>query len=235
MPIKGYQGTSLLDYPGKIASLVFFSGCNLSCPFCHNPDLLGTAEHLPDYPLDDLVAELHRRRRFIDGVVFTGGEPTLADELMPLLRRVKAMGLLAKLDTNGLAPRVLEQLLGEALVDYVALDLKTALPRYGELHTRPVDPTALEQSLELLSGGRIDCEIRTTCVPGFVTEDDLHQLGAVVSGAKHWVLQQFESGHALHESCRTLTPYPAERIRQLAGIAAGYVERVSLRGLREGS
>lgn len=234
MPIKGFQGTSLLDYPGKIASLVFFAGCNLTCPFCHNPELLGSAGQLPDYPIDELVAELQRRRRFIDGVVVTGGEPTLAAELEPLLRRIKALGLLVKLDTNGLAPRMLERLIGAGLVDYIALDLKTALPRYGELDSRPVDPDALEQSLGLLRKGTVDSELRTTCVPGFVTEQDLHQLGTSIRGARHWVLQQFVPDHALGESCRTLTPYSTERIRQLAGIAAGYVERVSLRGLRDG-
>ncbi|HKI51976.1 MAG TPA: radical SAM protein, partial [Geothermobacteraceae bacterium] len=113
MPIKGYQGTSLLDFPGRIASLVFFSGCNLSCPFCHNPDLLFDVDQLPDIPPDDLLADLQTRRNFIDGVVVTGGEPTLDPELEPFLRQVKELGLLTKLDTNGLAPLVLERLLGD--------------------------------------------------------------------------------------------------------------------------
>lgn len=231
MAIKGYQGTSLLDYPGKIASLVFFAGCNLSCPFCHNPDLLIDDGRLPDYPLDELLADLWQRRHFIDGVVVTGGEPTLDPELPPFLRQVKEMGLLVKVDTNGLAPLVLKQLLGEGLVDFVALDLKTAPERYGELHNRPVGLASLGKTVQLLRNTVVDYELRTTCVPGLVTDDDLEKLGRLVSGCRHWALQQFVPAHAMGEACRALEPYPADKLHRLAEIASRYVERVSLRGV----
>jgi len=231
VPIKGYQGTSLLDFPGKIASLVFFSGCNLSCPFCHNPDLLFDAEQLPDIPLDELVEDLRTRRNFIDGVVVTGGEPTLAPELEPLLRQVKDLGLLVKIDTNGLAPQVLEKLICHGLVDFVALDLKTAPERYGELHNRPIGLADLERSIALLKSAEVASELRTTCVPGFITEQDIHRIGKRVKGAGLWVLQQFAPGHALSEASRELLPYPAAKIRQLGEIAAKYVETVTFRGL----
>lgn len=231
MPIKGYQGTSLLDFPGKIASLVFFSGCNLSCPFCHNPDLLFDDEQLPDIPLDELVEDLRTRRNFIDGVVVTGGEPTLAPELEPLLRLVKDLGLLVKIDTNGLAPQVLEKLVRDGLVDFVALDLKTAPERYGELHNRPIDLAGLERSIAILKSAEVAYELRTTCVPGFISEQDIHRIGTRVRGAGHWVLQQFAPGHALSETCRELQPYPATTIRQLGDIAAEYVKKVTFRGL----
>jgi len=231
VPIKGYQGTSLLDFPGKIASLVFFSGCNLSCPFCHNPDLLFDVDRLPDIPPDDLLADLQTRRNFIDGVVVTGGEPTLDPELEPFLRQVKELGLLAKLDTNGLAPLVLERLLCDELVDFVALDLKTSPERYGELHNHPVGLASLERSIQLLMSGTTPYELRTTCVPGYVAEQDIHRLGQRAAGAEHWVLQQFVAGHALREECRNLLPYPVERIRQLGAVAAEYVAAVSFRGI----
>lgn len=231
MPVKGFQGTSLLDFPGKIASLVFFAGCNLSCPFCHNPDLLIDVDRLPDFPLDELLGDLRRRSNFIDAVVFTGGEPTLAPELIPLLRQVREFGLMTKIDTNGLAPLVLEQTIDDGLVDYVALDLKTSPERYGELHNRPVGLAGLDRTIRLLGSDRVDCEFRTTCVPGFVTELDIHRIGQRIKGGKHWALQQFVPGHALNENCRLLAPYPAGRIRQMADIAAEYVDNVTLRGL----
>jgi len=231
MRIKGFQGTSLLDFPGRIASLIFFGGCNLCCPFCHNPTLVLDPEQYPDFPLEDLLAELAERRTFIDGVVVSGGEPTLDRDLPLLLREVKALGLAVKLDSNGLAPAVLEQLVAEDLVDYLALDLKTAPERYGELHRAPVDPAALRRSIALLVASAVPYEIRTTCVPGLVEKADFPPMGEAIAGARHWVLQQYIPRYALAESWRALAPHPPERLAEFARIAEGYAERVSLRGL----
>jgi len=231
MKIKGFQGTSLLDFPGRIASLIFFGGCNLCCPFCHNPTLVLDPEQYPDYPLEDLLAELRERRNFIDGVVVSGGEPTLDRELSLLLREVKALELEVKLDTNGLAPAVLEKLFAEGLVDYLALDLKTAPERYGELHRAPVDPALLRRGIRVVLDSAVPYEIRTTCVPGLVEPPDFKAMGEAVAGAHLWVLQQYIPRHALAESWRALVPHPPERLAEFARIAEGYVERVSLRGL----
>lgn len=231
MKIKGFQGTSLLDFPGRIASLIFFGGCNLCCPFCHNPTLVLDPEQYPDYPLDDLLDELRERKNFIDGVVVSGGEPTLDRDLPQLLRAVKALGLEVKLDSNGLAPAVLERLFAEGLVDYLALDLKTAPERYGELHRAPVDPAALRRSVALLPASGVAYEIRTTCVPGLVESSDFKAMGETVAGADLWILQQYIPRHALAEGWRALVPHPPERLAEFARIAEGYVKRVSLRGL----
>jgi pyruvate formate lyase activating enzyme len=211
MGIKGFQGTSLLDYPGRIASLVFYGGCNLTCPFCHNGSLVLTPEDHPDYPADILLHEIEERRNFIDGVVISGGEPTL--------------------DTNGLAPAVLEQLMNESLVDYVALDLKTAPERYGELHRAPVDLELLPQSLELLRKGGVDYELRTTCVPDLIEESDLHSLGNQLRGAPLWILQQFVPEHALAPDWRQRNAHSAATLRRFEEIASQYAAQVSLRGL----
>jgi pyruvate formate lyase activating enzyme len=231
MKIKGFQGTSLLDFPGRIASLVFFGGCNLSCPFCHNPTLVLDPEQYPDYPLAALLEELQERRSFIDGVVVSGGEPTIARGLLPLLREIKGLALEVKLDTNGLAPAVLEQALAEGLVDYVALDLKTTVERYRELHNAPVDASALRRSIRLLLDGCVDYEIRTTCVPGLVDAADLPVMGETIRGARSWVLQQFVASHAMDESLHSLSAHPPEQIRAFAEIAGTYVDQVSIRGL----
>jgi len=231
MAVKGFQGTSLLDYPGHIAALVFFGGCNLTCPYCHNPALVLEPETIPDYPMQELLEELQRRRSFIDGVVISGGEPTLAPDLLPLLRQIKEMGLQVKLDTNGLAPKVLKELIWEGLVDLVALDLKTAPGRYGELHTGPVNAGALKESVRLLMEDPVDCEFRTTCMPGLVGEGEIRQLGEMIRGADRWMLQQYVPRHALDEAAREVEPYPAEQIEALAMVARQFVEEVGIRGL----
>ncbi len=231
MPIKGFQGTSLLDFPGRIASLVFFGGCNLTCPFCHNPSLVLDPDQHPDIATAALLDQLRERRSFIDGVVVTGGEPTLDAQLLPFLREVKALGLQIKLDTNGLAPAVLEKALAENLLDAVALDLKTAPHRYGELHRGPVDPAALGRSVRLLLDGGVDYELRTTCVPGLVEAADIRALGELVRGGRKWMLQQFHPGHALDDELREIEPHPEETIRAFADLAGGYVGEVGVRGI----
>jgi len=230
VPIKGFQGTSLLDYPGRIASLIFWGGCNLACPFCHNPALVVDQEQLPDYPVDVLLADLHSRRSFVDGVVVSGGEPTLDPDLPGILRSIKELGLLVKLDTNGLRPDVLEDLLAEKLLDYVALDLKTSPARYDELGARGGGEN-LKQSIELLLHAPMDYEFRTTCAPGLVGAEELSELGRYVSGGRIWVLQQFQPGPSLDPRWREKDPYPVETIRGFGDLIQPYVEEVVLRGI----
>lgn len=231
MGIKGFQGTSLLDFSGRVASLIFFGGCNLTCPYCHNSGLVLAPEQYPDYPEETVLAQLRERCRFIDGVVISGGEPTLDPGLLSFLREVKALGLAVKLDTNGLRPTVLESALAEGLVDFVALDLKTAPARYGELHGGPVAIDGLQRSVQLLLAGAVAYELRTTCVPGLVEAADIRALGELVRGGKRWVLQQFVPGHSLAEELRESEPHPAETVRAFAEVAGGYVDEVAVRGL----
>ncbi len=231
MGIKGFQGTSLLDFPGKIASLVFYGGCNLTCPYCHNPSLVLEPDHFDDYPVPSLVEELRRRRAFIDGVVISGGEPTLDSGLLPFLREIKKLGLLVKLDTNGLAPKVLKEVIWDGLVDLVALDLKTAPSRYQEMHTGKVDVARLRKSVRLLLDGPVEYEFRTTCVPGWIGEAEIRELGVLIRGGGPWMLQQFVPENSLSESARTITPYSIDQLGFLAEIAREYVSEVGLRGL----
>lgn len=231
MSIKGFQGTSLLDYPGKIASLVFFSGCNLSCGFCHNPGLVQSPEQYPDLPLADLLAMLEQRRGFIDGVVISGGEPTLDPQLPTLVAAIKQMGLAVKLDSNGLRPDVLQQLLDQRLLDYVGLDVKTSVERYGELHHHSVSIQALLDSIELLMQSAIEVEFRTTCVPGLVEQRDIEEIGLRLQGAKLWVLQQFVAEHAMASEMQQVKAHAPEVIRRFAATARNYVADVEVRGL----
>lgn len=231
MGIKGFQGTSMLDFPGRIASLIFWGGCNLTCPFCHNPALILDPEGWPDLDRDSLLADLAGRASFIDGVVVTGGEPTLDPALGDWLAAVKSLGLAVKLDTNGLRPDVLAELLERRLIDSLAIDLKTAPGRYRQLHAGPVAPDDLAASVRLALTAPVTVEFRTTCVPGLVDEPDLRALGELIRGAPRWALQQYHPAVVLAPEWREITPYPPAKMASLAAVAGEYAGEVVVRGL----
>ena len=231
MGIKGFQGTSLLDFPGRIASLVFWGGCNLTCPFCHNPPLVLDPGNYPDIDIAEILSDLAKRKAFIDGVVVSGGEPTLDSSLPVFLKEVKALGLDVKLDTNGLAPQVTAGLIDQGLVDYLAIDLKTIPERYRELHPGAVFPEHLLETVRACAGAPVEMEYRTTCVPGWVDEDVIARLGELIDGAPLWALQQYHPEHALCEAARGVESYPPERIQSFAVLAGHFVQRVVVRGV----
>lgn len=231
MGIKGFQGTSLLDFPGRIASLVFWGGCNLTCPFCHNPALVLDPEAYPSLCPNDLLADLAERKSFIDGVVVSGGEPTLGQDLVPFLEAVKALNLSVKLDSNGLAPKVIRELLRKGLVDYLAIDLKTLPQRYPELHSGPVAYEKLLETVSLCREASVELEYRTTCVPGWVDEDVITKLGELIDGAPLWAVQQYHPEHALCGDAREIEAYAPEKIQSFADIASRYAKRVIVRGV----
>jgi len=231
MGIKGFQGTSLLDFPGRIASLVFWGRCNLTCPFCHNPALVLDPDAYPDLDPDELLDDLAERKTFIDGVVVSGGEPTLGTGLIPFLEGVKSLGLAVKLDSNGLAPQVLSELLSKQLINYLAIDLKTTPQRYPELHTGPVSYNRLIETIRLCADAPIEVEYRTTCVPGWVDEAVVAELGGLINGAPFWAMQQYHPEHALCEEAREVEAYPPDRIQAFAELASRYVQRVIVRGV----
>ncbi|MCF6178165.1 MAG: anaerobic ribonucleoside-triphosphate reductase activating protein [Geopsychrobacter sp.] len=229
MLIYGFQGTSLLDFPGRVASLVFTGGCNLACAFCHNPGLVRDPEQYPVLSETELFADLNRRRAFIDGVVVSGGEPTLATDLEDFLGRIKGLGLQIKLDSNGLRPLVLARLLDKGLIDYLAIDLKTAPSRYAELSSGPVDSNLLVESCRLAIECAPEYEFRTTCVPGLVTTNELNEMGEVIRGASRWVLQQYIPREELLGDAPS-EPYAASEFERLSTLAKPYVTRVDGRG-----
>jgi pyruvate formate lyase activating enzyme len=231
MSIKGFQGTSLLDFPQRIAALVFWGGCNLTCPFCHNPALVLDPSSLPDLPMDIILDKLSQRRSFIDGVVITGGEPTLDEALPDFLQAVKALGLQVKLDTNGLMPQVIQNLVNQSLVDYLAVDLKTLPQRYRALHSGAVRPEALLETVSFCAATSVTVEFRTTCVPGWVDEQVITGLGSLIEGAPLWALQQYQPHHALCPTVQEVQPYSHEKLHALASLARNYVKDVRVRGL----
>ena len=231
MELKGWVRTSLIDFPEHIATVVFTGGCNFRCPMCHNADLVMRTGEAPDLPQEQVWEFLSRRAGLVDGVVVTGGEPTLQPDLAPFLRRVRSMGLDVKLDTNGYRPDVLAELLGEGLVDYVAMDVKAAPEKYPVLAGRAdLDVTRVARSIDLLRDSGLPYEFRTTVVPGWLVEGDIDKIAQWIAGAERYVLQQFRSFHTLDPALEKLSPYPVDRLREMAARAGRWVGRVAVRG-----
>jgi pyruvate formate lyase activating enzyme len=232
---KGWVRTSLIDYPEHIATVLFVGGCNFRCPPCQNADLVLRPGEIPDIPTGELWAFLSRRAGLVDGIVVTGGEPTLQSDLVQFLRQAREQGagarLDVKLDTNGYRPDVLATLLDEGLVDYVAMDVKAPPSKYPLLVGRDdLDLTCLERSLSLLQDGDISYEFRTTVVPGWLDEQDVEEIARWITGAERYVLQQFRPLHTLDPALERLSPYPVERLQTMAQRANQWVNQVAVRG-----
>ena len=181
MKIVGIQKLTLLDYPGRVACTVFLNGCNFRCPYCHNAELLGDAEEV--MTVAGLLAFLRKRQGILEGVCITGGEPTLHPELPALLGEVRALGYAVKLDTNGYRPEILEAVLNQGLVDYVAMDLKNGPEDYAEtVGLAGVELAKIRQSIRLLMASPVDFELRTTVA------DPLHS-GETITSMANWLLE----------------------------------------------
>lgn len=230
MEIKGWVRSSLVDFPGHIATVLFVGGCQWRCPICHNPDLVLHPAHLPTLAEEEVFAHLARRAGLIGGVVITGGEPTLQPDLLPFLRRLRRAGPSIKLDSNGYRPEVLAAILQEGLVDYVAMDVKAPPGRYPLLTGRAeVDLGRIERSLALLQQSGVAYELRTTVVPGLLAAEDVEAVARWVAGAPLYVLQQFRPQQTLDPLLAQTRPYPPEALREMAGRAAAWVGQATVR------
>ncbi len=228
----GFQRLSLLDYPGHLASVLFVRGCNFRCPFCYNPQLVREPEG-EGPSTEEILAYLRRRKGWVDGVVVTGGEPTLYPSLPEFLERIKGEGLKVKLDTNGSNPELLQELLARGLVDYVAMDVKAPLREeaYRRVAGVPVSLEAVRRSISLLLSSGIDYEFRTTVVPTLLEEGDLLEIAEEIRGARRYYLQQFRRTPShVEESFSRLPPYPREFLEGIARKLSGYFERCEVRG-----
>jgi pyruvate formate lyase activating enzyme len=224
MKFSGIQKTSLIDFPDRIATVLFTPGCNLRCPFCHNWRIV--LDPKPPFLNEETVMQiLEKRKKYVDAVVITGGEPTIHKEISKFLKKLKERGFAVKLDTNGFCPQVLEECLPH--VDYVALDVKTSLEKYGLLGVK--DTANLLRTIEILKNGKVEYEFRATVVPGFVDEEDIPKIGEVVKGGKRFAFQQFIPGDTLDKTFNSLKPYSPEVIVGFAETMKKYVANVILR------
>jgi len=234
MRIGGLQKTSLIDFPGRIAAVVFTQGCNMRCPYCHNPSLVlpGSFEEVLDETA--LFEFLGRRRGRLDGVVISGGEPTVHRDLPDFICRVRALGFDVKLDTNGSNPAMLAALLAEGLLDYVAMDLKGDPARYADYCGAAIPETALRTSVDTIIKSGIAHEFRTTAVPGLHTIEDLKALADMLQGADRYAVQAFKPGTCLNSDYNALTPYEMSEVSAAKAYFQARVKVFELRGAPEG-
>ena len=217
MLILGFQKTTLLDYPGRLASIVFTGGCNLRCPYCQNSEIafdIDTAEN-PAFSEEEIFSHLKKRRGMIEGVVITGGEPTLQKDLVPFIQKVRSLGLLVKLDTNGTNPALLMELLREGLLDYVAMDIKQSIENYplacGLFDEDFVSLSdSIMESVSILLSCGIEYEFRTTVVKELFKETDLKGIASMIRGAKNYYLQGFRESPGVPKGSCFSAPTPEE-------------------------
>jgi pyruvate formate lyase activating enzyme len=225
----GLQRLSLIDYPGKLCATIFTAGCNFRCPYCYNEDIVLDYPAMPKIPEDKIIEFLHPRLGFLDGVCVTGGEPTIHRELPKFLGRLKSIGSLVKLDTNGSRPKALAYVMEKGLVNYIALDVKVPLGRYEETVRYRVKPEGLKETIKLIRRSGVDHEFRTTVVPGLLDGDDLEEIAMTLAGSKRYVLQQFRPGKTLCPDFKDVKPYSEAEMRQFRDRVAPYFAETRLR------
>ena len=231
------QKTTLLDFPGKMAAIVFTGGCNFACPYCHNSELISWGDDVPLMAEDEVFAYLNKRKNVLEGLVISGGEPTLQRGLEDFIRRVRDLGYLIKLDTNGTTPKVLMDLCGKGLIDYVAMDVKgldSLCPRICGL--TKLDPAAqnvlqanMQESIDYRLTGRVAYEFRTTLVQGLHTAADVEGIAARIRGASAYFLQNYRESETV--LCKDgLSPFSREQLEQFLAIVKKYVPVAQIRG-----
>ena len=201
MNIAGVQKVTLLDYPGKVACEIFTQGCNFECPFCQNSSLIPIT-NTGEFSEEEIFEYLNLRKNILDGVVITGGEPTVQKDLKGFIKKIKDLGLLVKLDTNGGNPKVLQELIDEKLVDYVAMDIKNIFNKYNITAGKRINLDNIKKSIEILKASKIDYEFRTTIIKEMHSLDDIVSICKLVGNVKYY-LQNFEDSenvidHSLH-------------------------------------
>ena len=229
MNIHGLQKMTLLDFPGKVACTVFLGGCDMRCPFCHNWELVDmNAPALMDE--QELLRFLGGRVGLLDGVAFTGGEPLLRNDLADVIKKIRDMGFLIKLDTNGNHPDRLKAVLEEGLIDYVAMDVKNSRKRYGETIGLPgFDTSKVEESIQMLISGNVDYEFRTTVMKEYHDEESFKDISEMIKGAKNYYIQCFVDRDTV--PTEGLTAYSADELRGFLEIVRPNVKNVGLRGV----
>ncbi len=231
MNIGGFIKTTLSDWDGKVACMVFVPGCNFSCPFCHNPEIIkGNPEPVNE---NEVLEYIRNNSDFLDGVVISGGEPTLDRNLYVFLKKIKSLGLAIKIDTNGSRPEILDDLIGAKLVDYVAMDIKTSLDpeRYSGATEGFSDVEKIRESIRIIIDSGIDHEFRTTVYPKAVALEDVVEIASYIRGADRYCLQQFRPKITLSSEAGDVEPYSQKELRGMHDAVKPYVKKIVMRGL----
>ena len=223
MLIGGFQKESLIDYPGKMCSIVFTVGCNFRCPFCHNSELVlpEKIKELAKIKEDEILSYLKDKIKFIDAVEITGGEPTLQKDLIDFIKKLKSMGYLVKLDSNGTNPGIIKRLLEEKLIDYYAMDIKAPLTfdKYNKVIGGVLTEdmfNKIKETISLVMNSGIEYEFRTTAIKGFHTKEDLLQICKDLEGARRYVIQTYNPDNVLDPNAmKGSGPFKEEEVKDI--------------------
>ena len=240
MQICGLMKTTLLDYPGKVASTIFLGGCNMRCVFCHNMNLVTGVDEIPKIPVSDVIDHLNSRIGVIDGVCITGGEPTLHPDLIDLISTIKEMGFLVKLDSNGSKTSVLEELIAKKLVDYIAIDIKASFNKYpvicglnsgfdSDSQVKSIIKNVRDTIDLLVKHDLINYEFRTTVIREYHDENEFELIGDMLQGASNYYLQGFVKSRFVPET--SLNGYSADELRRFVNILTPKIKHVDIRGV----
>lgn len=237
--IGGLEKLTLLDYPEHLAAIIFTQGCNFRCHFCYNPSLVlapadwekrSKENKSLSVNVDELFVFLKARYGKLEGVVITGGEPTLHADLPDFIRKIKKIGYLVKLDTNGTNPNMLKDLLTEKLIDYLAMDLKAPISKYAISVGVEVDCQKIKKSVKIIMTSGLPYEFRTTVVPGLLSEEDIEAMGQLIKGADKWYLQKFKSDTPLvDDAYQAVAAYSDKQMKALAVLGGRLVKLCVLR------
>lgn len=230
MKICGIMKLTLLDFPGKTACTVFTGGCNFLCPFCHNASLVVKAGQQQIIPEEEILSFLKKRQGLLDGVCITGGEPLLQPDIADFIKKVRELGFLVKLDTNGSYPERLKEIVNAGLVDYVAMDIKSSPENYGKvIGVQGFDISDIQESIDFLMSGKVDYEFRTTLVRELHYETDIVKIGQWINGAKRYFLQVFvDSGDIIGKNYNA---FSKDDMNYFKDILRKYIPNVEIRGI----
>jgi len=228
MLIGGLHKLSLIDYPRKLSAVIFTRGCNFRCPYCHNPELIESngGDFIEE---DKILSFLDERKGKLDGVVLTGGEPTLQSEIVEFLERIKRLGFFVKLDTNGSYPERIKELIDRKLLDYIAMDIKAPLYKYSRTTLTSIDTERIVESIHLIMNSGIDYEFRTTVVRSLLSRDDFPKIGEMIKSAKLFVLQEFRPTKTLEPDFLKETSYTKRELEEISISLKELVSKVIIR------
>ncbi|MBI5037419.1 MAG: anaerobic ribonucleoside-triphosphate reductase activating protein [Candidatus Kerfeldbacteria bacterium] len=229
MRIGGLQKFSMIDYPGLVSAIVFTTGCNFRCGYCHNPELVKPEYFLPPIPVEDILEFLRARQGKLEAVVITGGEPTVHPDLPQFIGAIKALGYKIKLDSQGTNPAMLDSLIQDRLIDYIAMDIKGPLNRYAEITNMPVNPADIQESIRLIMASGLPYEFRTTIVREQLGTADFRSMAQLIRGAEKYYLQKFIPTKANDSSFLNKHPYTDDELREIMKIFSQTVETVGIR------
>lgn len=215
MKIGGLQKVSLIDYPGLICAIVFVQGCNFKCAYCHNPELVRPELFQPEMDEKEILGFLAKRRGKLDAVTITGGEPTIQKDLLKFIKQIKKLGFAVKLDTNGYQPQIIQALLREKLLDYIAMDVKGPLEKYEDIIRTKINTEKIKDSIKIILDSMITYEFRTTAVKSQLTVNDILKIGEMISGARKYALQKFVSVKTLEKKYLQEKSYSDEELEKI--------------------